>query len=65
MTVLVGHRPLDASFFAWLELLVSLAALCMVALILSTQRRDDELASRREQLTLALTICLIKNLLKS
>jgi uncharacterized membrane protein len=53
---LTGRQPFDAPPFSWLELLVSLAALYMTALILSTQRRDDELASHREQLTLELAI---------
>jgi uncharacterized membrane protein len=51
-----GHRAFDAPPFAWLEGIVSLAALYMTVLILSTQRRDDELASHREQLTLELAI---------
>jgi uncharacterized membrane protein len=52
----LGRRPLDEPPFAGLELAVSLAALFMAVLILSTQRRDDELASRRDQLTLELAI---------
>ena len=51
-----GHQPLDDPPFALLELVVSLAALFMTALILSTQRRDDEMARHREQLTLELAI---------
>ena len=51
-----GGRPFDPPPFAWLEGVVSLAALYMTILILSTQRRDDELASRREHLTLELAI---------
>jgi uncharacterized membrane protein len=45
-----GRRPFDAPPFVWLEGAVSLAALYMTVLILSTQRRDDELASHREKL---------------
>jgi uncharacterized membrane protein len=52
----VGGRPLDGPPFNELELAVSLAALFMTILILSTQRRDDELASHRDQLTLELAI---------
>jgi uncharacterized membrane protein len=52
----LGGRPLDEPPFPWLELAVSLAALFMTVLIQSTQRRDDELASHREQLTLELAI---------
>lgn len=53
---MLGRHPFDEPPFAWLEGLVSLAALYMTVLILSTQRRDDELASHREQLTLELAI---------
>lgn len=56
LAILTGRQSFDAPPFAWLELLASLAALYMTALILSTQRRDDELASHREQLTLELAI---------
>lgn len=51
-----GGRPWDAPPFAWLSGFVSLAALYTTALILTTQRHDDELASHREQLTLELAI---------
>lgn len=51
-----GRVPFDPPPFAWLEGAVSLAALVMTALILITQRRDDELESRRAQLTLELAI---------
>ena len=40
-----GRRPLDEPPFPWLELAVSLAALFLTLLILSTQRRDDEPAT--------------------
>ena len=52
----VGRWAFDRPPFAWLELLISLTALYIAILILSTQRRDDELASLREQLTLELAI---------
>jgi uncharacterized membrane protein len=52
----VGRGPLDGPPFNELEMAVSLAALFMTVLILSTQRRDDELASHRDQLTLELAI---------
>lgn len=51
-----GGHPFDEPPFVWLELFVSLAALYMTTLILSTQRRDDELASHREQLALELAM---------
>lgn len=51
-----GHTPIDPPPFSWLELVVSLMALCITALILMTQRRDDQLAEHREQMTLELAI---------
>src|ERR1700745_2525422 len=52
----LGKRPLDETPFFWMQGLVSLAALYMTALILATQRRDNELASHHEHLTLELAI---------
>ena len=46
----------DPPPFAWLGLAVSLGALYVTALILSTQRRENALAQLREQLTLELAI---------
>jgi uncharacterized membrane protein len=54
--IALGHQPLDAPPFAWMDCVMSVAALYMTVLILSTQRRDDELASHREQLALELAI---------
>jgi len=51
-----GHAPVDPPPFQWLELAVSFAALCITILILTTQRRDDQLAQQREQMTLDLAI---------
>ena len=51
-----GSIAFDGPPFPWLQNLLSLAALYMTVLILSTQRRDDELATYREQLTLELAI---------
>jgi uncharacterized membrane protein len=51
-----GYAPLDPPPFQWLELAVSFAALCITILILTTQRRDDQLAQQREQMTLDLAI---------
>ena len=51
----LGFRPWDRSPFSWLQGAVGLAALYVAALILTTQRREDQLASDREQLTLELT----------
>ena len=49
------HAP-DPPPFNWLIAAVSLTALYMTALILSTQRRENALAEHREQLTLELAI---------
>ena len=47
---------MDAPPFFWMQGAIALTALYMTLLILATQRREDELASRREQLTLELSI---------
>lgn len=51
-----GIRPLDEPPFFWLQGVVALTALYMTILILTTQRREDELAGLRDQLTLELSI---------
>lgn len=51
-----GRQPLDAPPFYWLQGTVTLGALYMTVLILTTQRREDELAEVRAQLTLELAI---------
>lgn len=51
-----GWTPLDAPPFNWLQCGVGLMALYVTILILTTQRREDELAEYREQLTLELAI---------
>ena len=51
-----GLKAWDEPPFVWLETAVSLLALYVTLIILTTQRRDDELASYREQLTLELAI---------
>lgn len=51
-----NQRPLDAPPFYWLQGAVTLSALYMTILILTTQRREDELTGLREQLTLELAI---------
>ena len=50
------HIAWDNPPFNWLQGAVTLLALYVAVLILSTQRRDDQLASYREQLTLELAI---------
>ncbi len=54
--LLLGGAPLDPPPFPWLDGAVSLGALYITILILSTQRREDQLAQHREQLTLELAI---------
>ncbi len=49
-------RAFDPPPFVGLELSVSIAALLVVLLILVTQRREDQLAERRAQLTLELAL---------
>ena len=51
-----GIQPLDEPPFFWLQGAVALTALYMTVLILTTQRREDELAGLRDQLTLELSI---------
>lgn len=51
-----GIDPFDAPPFAWLQGVVAVSALLMTSMILTTQRREDELGTHREQLTLELAI---------
>jgi uncharacterized membrane protein len=51
-----GYTPIDPASFSWLELAVTLTALCITALIPTTQRRDDQLAEHREQMSLELAL---------
>jgi uncharacterized membrane protein len=53
---LFGQLPLDALPFPWLGSLLGLIALYVAILILATQRRADQLAARRDELTLELGI---------
>jgi uncharacterized membrane protein len=52
----LGRKPWDPPPFNWLQGALALMALYVTLFILTTQRRDDELASYREQLTLELAI---------
>jgi uncharacterized membrane protein len=56
LAALGGWHPIDPPPFGLLQSVASVAALFVTVLILSTQRREDELADRREQLTLRLAI---------
>ena len=51
-----GHVPWDEAPFFWMQGVVGLLALYVTVLILTTQRREDQLAGYREQLTLELAI---------
>ena len=51
-----GWVAIDPPPFPWLQGAVSLVALYVTVLILTTQRREDQLAQYREQLTLELAI---------
>jgi uncharacterized membrane protein len=52
----LGYQVLDPPPFAWLQGVISLSALCVTVIILTTQRRADRLSSLRSQLTLELAI---------
>jgi len=52
----LGIRTLDPPPFAGLELVATLSALFLAALILVTQRRDDVLAEQRSHLMLELAL---------
>ena len=51
-----GLRPFDPLPFDLLQGIATLVALYATVLILATQRRDDEIATRREQLALQLAM---------
>jgi uncharacterized membrane protein len=48
--------PFDPAPFYWLQGIIAMTALYMTALILITQRHENELAEHRAQLTLEVTI---------
>jgi uncharacterized membrane protein len=51
-----GVRPLETLSFEWLQAAASVAGLLIAAVILTTQRREDQLASHRAQLVLELAV---------
>ena len=51
-----GYIAPDPPPFLWLGFVLSLSSLYMVVLVYANQRRDDELAEIREQLTLELAL---------
>ena len=52
----LGVRPPDPPPFSWLQGAASTGALLVAAMILTTQRREDQLANHRAQLILELTV---------
>jgi uncharacterized membrane protein len=64
LTMVSGHSPIDPPPFAWMALASSAMALCLAVLILTAQKRDDQLAQHREQLTLELAILSDRKLAK-
>ena len=52
----LGRAPPDPPPFFWMQGMIALSALIMTSLILTTQRREDQLTGQREQLTLELSI---------
>jgi len=53
---LLGGKPWDSPPFVWLQGAVTIASLCLTALVLTTQRREERLASHRDQLILELAV---------
>jgi uncharacterized membrane protein len=56
LAVDAGRSAIDAPPFPWLAAAASIGSLFISLMILATQRREDELARRRDQLTLELAI---------
>jgi uncharacterized membrane protein len=56
IVLLSGAVPWDEPPFSWLQGALGFLALYVTVLILTTQRREDQLAGYREQLTLELAI---------
>lgn len=52
----LGHKAVDPPPFIWLQGSVTMGTLLVASLILTTQRREDELTSHRSQLILELII---------
>lgn len=52
----LGFAPVDPPPFAGLQVALSAGAFLMVTLVLTTQRREDQLASHRAQMILELAI---------
>ena len=56
LSLRLNHAAFDPPPFSWLEVGLTVAAVYMAVLILTTQRRADRLADMREQMTLELSI---------
>lgn len=52
----LGHKAIDPPPFTWLQGTITMGTLLVASLILTTQRREDQLSSHRSQLILELTI---------
>ncbi len=51
-----GGAPFDPPPFAWIELFLTVAALAIAVMILTSQSRADKFANLREQMTLEATL---------
>ncbi len=56
LVTVMGRLAPDPPPFAWLDLILTLAALYIAVFILTSQRRADKLANLREQMTLELAL---------
>ncbi len=56
LATLFGLHPVDPPPFIYLQAVTTVAALLMVAHILASQRREDQLSDHRDQLILELSI---------
>jgi uncharacterized membrane protein len=54
--VVLGHRAIDPPPFPWLQGVLTVMALYVTLIILTTQRRDDRLSAHREQQILRLSM---------
>ena len=52
----LGRHALDAPPFVWLQGTLTLLSLMLTAMVLITQRHEDDLAARRDRLTLELAL---------
>ena len=61
---LLHIRPFDSDHFAWLQVALATGAIFVAVLILTTQRRADQLSNHRSQLTLELVIMMDRKVAK-